>query len=244
MSSLIGEIALAYNPASFSSPFGNEVIRLENFGALEKVAPNPAFIHQNPDKEGEYTVSLANIARTQVAFKYQIRPDNAKSQAPLLIHPAFKIEANQASIIVSYSLNPFFALPGRTSITLSNVAIGLTLEGAKASGCLSKPVGTFSRERNLIYWQLGEITLTAGAAPEKLLARFATESEASSGTVEARWEISGEHAQGLGSGLAVSTQAQGEGVDPFADEAAGAAAGLWKEVKGMRKVVSGAYASK
>ena len=245
-SSLTGEIALAYNPADFSSPFGTENIRLENFSSLEKVAPNPAFINQTPDKEGEYSVNLSNIAKTQVAFKYQVRLDDKGSQAPLLVAPAFKIEANQFSVIVAYSLNPTFVLQGKESITLSNVMLALTVEGAKATSCQSRPVGTFSREKNLIVWQLNDITLTTGAAPEKMLARFATESEAKSGSIEARWEITGENAQALGSGLNVSVQGQAnDGSDPFADEsAAGAPGARWKPVQGVKKLTSGSYSAK
>ncbi|KAK4947105.1 Suppressor of Profilin deletion [Elasticomyces elasticus] len=247
-SSLIGEIALAYNPTNTSSPSGTENIRLEHFASLEKVAPNPAFITQTPDKTGEYTLNLANLSKTQVAFKYQVRADDAGSQAPMLIAPAFKIEPTQASIIVSYSLNSAFNLHGRDSITLSNVMLALTLEGARATGCQSRPVGTFSRERNLIFWPLGDVTLKAGAAPEKLLARFATESEASSGSVEVRWEITGENAIGLGSGLSISVQGQAGGStedDPFADDdAVGGLTAVWKGVVGMKKLASGAYTAK
>ncbi|KAK5124530.1 hypothetical protein LTR85_001747 [Meristemomyces frigidus] len=250
-SSLIGEIALAYNPADLSTPFGSENIRLENFASLEKVAPNPAFITQGPNKEGEYAVNLPNLAKTQVAFKYQVRSDDAGSQAPLLVAPAFKIEPTQASIIVAYSLNPGFNMHGREQVTLSGVMLALTLEGAKATGCLSKPVGTFSREKNLMWWQLGDVTLRAGAAPEKLLARFTTDSEASNGSVEARWEITGENAQGLGSGLTLSIQSQShsggasDGADPFADdEAASGLMSVWKGVQGVRKLMSGAYSAK
>ncbi|TKA83686.1 hypothetical protein B0A55_00264 [Friedmanniomyces simplex] len=241
-SSLIGEIALAYNPRSSSAPSGPENIRLEQFSSLEKVAPNPAFITQTSGREGEYTLNPANLSKTQVAFKYQIRAHDAGSQAPMLISPAFKIEPNQASIIVSYSLNNAFNLHGRESLTLSNVMLALTLEGAKATGCQSRPVGTFSRERNLIFWPLGEITIKAGAAPEKLLARFATESEASGGSVEARWEITGENVQGLGSGVGISVQGQtgsggGDSADPFADEdAAGGLTAVWKGVQGVKKL--------
>ncbi|KAK3116465.1 Suppressor of Profilin deletion [Teratosphaeriaceae sp. CCFEE 6253] len=247
-SSLIGEIALAYNPTTTSTPAGPEHIRLEQFSSLEKVAPNPAFITQTPGKDGEYALNLANLSKTQVAFKYQIRTDDAASQAPLLIAPAFKIESAQASIIVSYSLSPAFNLHGRESVTLSNVTLALTLEGAKATGCQSKPVGTFSRERNLIYWQLGEVTLRAGATPDKLLARFTTESEASSGSVEARWEVAGENVLGLGSGLGISLQSQTGGggeADPFADEDhAGGLMAVWRGVQGVKKLASGAYSAK
>ncbi|SMQ51779.1 unnamed protein product [Zymoseptoria tritici ST99CH_1A5] len=246
-SSLIGEIALAYTPTDATSPPASQTIRLDQFSRLEKVAPNPAFISQNLDKEGEYTVNLGNIAKTQIAFKYQLRHDDANTHAPLLLVPAYKIEPTQASVIVSYSLNPAFALQGRESLTLSNVLIALTLEGAKGSSCLSRPTGTFVRDKNVIYWQLGEVTLTAGAAPEKLLARFATDSEAKGGSIEARWEISGENARGLGSPLGVS-QLAGAGdssADPFADEdAVGGAATGWSGVPAVRKLINGNYVAK
>ncbi|KAK3710927.1 Suppressor of Profilin deletion [Vermiconidia calcicola] len=244
-SSMIGEIALAYNPANFSSPFGNENIRLQNFSSLEKVAPNPAFVSQSSETEGGYSINLSNLSKTQIAFKYQVRVDNSGSQAPLIVAPAFRPEANQMSIIVSYSLNPTFALNGRESITLSNVTLGLTLEGAKALKCLSKPAGTFAREKNLIFWQLNDITLRPNAAPNKLLARFTTESEASSGTVEAKWELTGENVQGFGSGITVTMPGQsgaGGGSNPFDDEDGQASS--WKAVPGVKKLASGSYLAK
>ena len=247
-SSLIGEIAMAFNPADFSTPFGSENIRLENFGMLEKVAPNPAFIGQASGKDGEYSVNLSNLSKTQVAFKYQVRLDEPGTQAPLLVAPAYKIQPTQSDVIVAYSLNPSFALHGRQSITLSNVMLALTLEGAKATACLSRPVGSFHREKNLIYWQLGDITLAPGAAPTKLLARFNTESQAATGHVECRWEISSEHAQGLGSGLSVSVQSQAggaDGSDPFADEeGASGLTAVWKGLRTVKKLTSGSYSAK
>ena len=243
-SALLGEIALAYNPTDFSSPFGSENIRLENFASLEKVAPNPAFINQTPDKEGEFSVNLSSLTKTQVAFKYQVHLDDGGSQAPLLVTPAFKIEPNQCSIIISYSLNPTFSLQGRESITLSNVMLALTVEGTKATSCLSRPVGTFSRDKNLIFWQLNDVTLAPGAAPTKLLARFAIESEAKGGSVEARWDITSENAQDLGSGIGVSIQSQdaATGSDPFSDESAPAS--KWKGIRGVKKLTSGSYLAK
>ncbi|KXS93632.1 hypothetical protein AC578_6902 [Pseudocercospora eumusae] len=236
-SSLVGEIALAYNPANFSTSLGQETIRIENFASLDKVAPNPAFIAQSSGREGEYAVNLANISRTQIAFKYQLRHEDATTHTPLLLTPAFRIEPNQASVIVSYSLHPSFSLQAE-SITFSNVTIAFTLEGSKAASCQSRPVGTFARDKNLIFWQLGDITIRPGSAPEKLLARFATESEAIGGHVEARWEVIGDGANGLGSGLAVSVHAA-DGADPFADEASS-----WKAVPTVRKLASGSYVAK
>ncbi|KAH9837460.1 Muniscin C-terminal mu homology domain [Teratosphaeria destructans] len=238
-STLVGEIALAYNPADRSTHTGAETIRLENFASLDKVAPNPAFI-SNGAKEGEYSLSLPGIAKTQVAFKYQLRSEAASAHAPLLITPAYKFEPTQASIIVSLSLNPAFNLHGRESITLSNAALALTLEGAKASSVQSKPGGTFSKEKNLIFWPLPEVVLKAGDAPTKLLARFVTDSVATGGTIDAKWEITGEQSSGLEDGLTVSVQSHG--ADPFADEEG--LTSVWKGVPGVRKLTSGTYQAK
>ena len=262
-SSVTGEVALAYNPTDFPSSSNTETIRLEQFSSLEKVAPNPAFITSVLEREGEYTVSLAHLAKTQVAFKYQLKPDpttTGSAQAPLLITLASRLEATQASIILSYTLHPAFNPHGRDAIALSNLTLALTLEGARATGCQSKPVGTFARDRNLLYWHLGDVTLKPGDTPGKLLARFATDSEASAGNVEAKWEIAGGDAQMLGSGLAVSVQSStthphphqpgGNGADPFADDDNGAAAagsglvGVWKGVRGAKRLVGGVYMAK
>jgi hypothetical protein len=246
-SSLIGEIALVYNATDFSSPFGHETIRLDNFSILDKVAPNPAFLSPTASgREGEYSVNLAGVLKTQIAFKYQLRHDDTNAQVPLLVTPAFRIEPTQTSVIVSYSLQPGFALHGRTSIKLSNVTLALTLEGATASSCMSKPVGVFSRERNTIYWQIADIVLEPGQAAQKLLARFATEGQqATGGSVDVKWDLVGENARGLGSGLGVSAQAApaaaADSSDPFADE--DAAAG-WKRVPSVAKLSSGLYVAK
>ncbi|KAF2722376.1 hypothetical protein K431DRAFT_284066 [Polychaeton citri CBS 116435] len=239
-SSLLGEIAMAYHPTdSQSSPIVN--IRLDNFSTLERIAPNPAFISQGPEKEGEYSVNTASLSKTQIAFKYRVSADSTGSQAaPILMTPALRIEPGQTSVIVSYTLNPSFVLPqGHDSIVVSNVMLALTLEGAKPTSCQSKPVGTFSRERNLIYWQIGSVTLTPGGPAQRLLARFVTEGEAKAASIEARWEISGSDEAGVVGGSGVAVSSQSAAADPFADDDGG-----WKPISTVRKLVSGSYVAK
>lgn len=248
---VVGELALAHNPSQFSTKT-KELIRLENFQVLEKVAPNPAFIQQPlADRPGEYALDLAAIggSKPQVAFKYRVHVDDASvgRHAPLLLSANWKVESGQASAIVNYALNPGFVQSGSpsSSVTLHNVTLILYLgEGAgKATSCQSKPSGTFSKERNLIYWKLDEVTLNAGATPQKVLARFITDGEAKPGKIEARWELSREREieAVVGSGLAVSSLGEG-GPDPFSDalNVSGAAA-AWKEVTSKRKLMAGSY---
>ncbi len=250
---VIGELALAYNPVGTEIASGTENIRLGNFQVLEKVAPNPTFIIHSSDRSaGEYGVTLGNISRTAVAFKYQLHLDESSLalHAPVTFTPTWKIEPNQASVILNYSLNPSFAAGRKERIVLQNTTFIISVDGTKASACQSKPTGTFLRDRSLIYWKLGELTLEAGNQPQKLVARFTTEAEAKPGNIEARWEIGGEYVEGLGSGLnltQMSTTSEGvarssESSDPFADERAAPSPSMtWKEVPTVRKLISGKY---
>ena len=252
---VIGQVALAYNPADLTTPFGSDSIWLDNFAVLEKVAPNPAFIEQVPDAAGSYTVDLAKITRTSVAFHYQVHLDSSSlaGYAPVVLSPTWKMEASQALAMVSYSLNPQFGLGEATSVTLRNMVLIVRLDG-KATHCQTKPVGTFAREKNLIYWRLGDVTLSrdevAQQQPHQLRARFFTDGEAKPGNSEARWEMTGAGVVGLGSGLKISQKAEPEPepsdseADPFADEssaAPGATAGGWKVVPTVKRICSGTY---
>ncbi|CAD6588961.1 MAG: hypothetical protein ASARMPRED_003840 [Alectoria sarmentosa] len=244
---VIGELALQHNPSETTSQSGSESVRLENFPVLEKVAPNPTFISQTPSRSGEYSVNVSQVSRPSVAFKYQVHLEDSSlaAHAPVSIIPSWKIQPTQASVILSYAFNPAFSSPAKRSVSLKNVVVFISVENTKALSCQSKPQGIFSKERSLIYWKLGDMTLDGYAeAPQKLLARFNTEGEANPGNVEMRWEISGEAAAGLGSGLSLSQMSSREegGSDPFADEGTSSnAAGAWKEVPLHRKLISGKY---
>ncbi|KAI4228135.1 MAG: hypothetical protein L6R36_001849 [Xanthoria steineri] len=246
---VIGEVALAHNASESASSSRSENIRLENFPVLEKVAPNPTFVTQTPSRSGEYSVNLGQISRTAVAFKYQVHLEesNLAAHVPMIVTPSWKIEPGQASVIVNYSFNSAFVSPAARSVALKNVVVVVNLANNVAQACQSKPVGHFSKEKSLIYWRLGDIHLDGYAeTPQKLLARFSTDGEGQPGSVEVRWEINGEAATGLGSGLGLSQSGslkEEGGSDPFSDEssAAGSPTGAWKEVKVQRKMVSGKY---
>ncbi|KAF2687998.1 hypothetical protein K458DRAFT_295533 [Lentithecium fluviatile CBS 122367] len=251
---VIGQVALAYNPIDLSAgSFGSESIRLENFPVLEKVAPNPAFIEQVPNSPGNYTVDLSKITKTSVAFHYQVHleGDNLASFAPIILSPIWKPEATQISVLLNYSLNPIFALGDATSVTLQNLVLVLRLEpGSKAKSCQSKPAGTFSRDKGLIYWRLGDVTFSRDQPAQTMRVRFLTDSEAKPGNSEARWEITGPQALSIGSGLGVSQSAppevktEGE-ADPFADADENAPppspAPVWKPVNSVKRLSSGTY---
>ncbi|PGH09376.1 hypothetical protein AJ79_05688 [Helicocarpus griseus UAMH5409] len=145
---VVGELALAYNSATKPSSSGTELIRLNNFQILEKVAANPAFVTElghslkgkekekvisDEEKKGEYLVALSNIARSSptVAFKYQIHldPSNLSAYCPVIFNPVWNLEEFQASVIINYSINPTFvsATPS-TPITLKNLVLTVNLD--------------------------------------------------------------------------------------------------------------------
>jgi len=252
---VIGQVALAYNPIDIAAgPFGTESIRLDNFPVLEKVAPNPAFIEQSPESPGHYTVDLSKITKTSVAFHYQLHIEDSTiaTLAPIILSPAWKTEATQTSAILHYSLNPNFHLGGATSITVCGLVLVIRLEGGcKALSAQSKPPGTFSREKGLIYWRLGDVSFSKDSVAQTIRVRFFTEGEAKAGSVEARWEISGEQSLPLGSGLGVSMCApakerkQDGEADPFADideNARPASPAMeWEPVTRVKKITCGTY---
>lgn len=238
---VIGEVALTNN--SDASSEASETIRLGNFSSLDKVAPNPAFL-ANSGGVGAYNLDLVQLGRgrSQIAFKYQLSPSAtaAGSLAPILLHPQWKVEPNQTSVIVLYSLNPSFNLGGQESVTLKDMTLMLHLgEGSKASSCMSKPVGTFNKERGVIYWSLGEVTLSKATEgqPQRLLARFVTEGEARQGKLEARWTSEG--ANVLAGGDTIIEVKRGED-DPFSDAVAEKWVPLAPEAT-RKRLVAGTY---
>jgi hypothetical protein len=252
---IIGEIALGHNQQEISGEPTSVCIRMDNFSVLEKVAPNPGFISTIPDRAGDYNVSLPNIHKTSVAFKYQVHIDESNTllYAPLIVSPVWKLEPHQSSVIISWKPNPQYRRMGNATnpFTLRNSVFFVGIDGANASSCQSKPVGTFLKEKRRLAWKLGDITVDPSQAEGgKLLARFATDALARSIPVEVRWEISGEDAETVGCGLSLSVlepEAPKVEEDPFADVTAedrstsGEGSEIWTPVTTTRKIVSGKY---
>lgn len=213
-------------------------------------------MNEVPSQPGEYTLNLANIGKSAVGFKYRVHVDdsNLRSTAPLVLKPAWKPQGDKLGLVIEYQLNP--ARASSASTTINNLVLVANYTGAKATGCQTKPTGTHMKEKSLIYWRLGDVTLTNDGTWQKVVARL-TGSEGAApqpGLLEARWEISSSVGD-IGSGLGVSRLDTGgrlkEESDPFADESAATPttatseeSGSWVHVQGARKVVSGKYEAK
>lgn len=187
-------------------------------------------------------------------FSYRVFAEEAETPTlgrftPLLVKPAWKPTGDKLGLLLQYCLNP--ASVWTAPVTLHNVVLVATYEG-RATGAQTKPSGTHLKDKQLVYWRLGDVTLTP--EPQKIVCRIvgADGTEPMPGNIEARWEYVARPETSVGSGISISRLigAKGKGKqvaedDPFADEslAAGDAAAdpVWADVPLTRRLVSGKY---
>ncbi|PGH03739.1 hypothetical protein GX51_03883 [Blastomyces parvus] len=255
---VVGELALAYN--STTSPSSDpELIRLNNFHILEKVAANPVLATEagqsvkgkekekgsgDDERKGEYLISLPSIARPTptVAFKYQIHlnPSNLSAYCPVIFNPVWNLEEFQASVIITYSINPnFISTEPSAPITLKNLVLTVNLdlsaqedettkqprEAARATGAAMYPNtgATFRRKTSAVTWKMPELEVTT-AVDQRFLARFTTTvSGPRKGRVDAKFDVlNGNSGERLGISVQTSGHEQDKKADdPFADESLG-----------------------
>lgn len=233
-SSVLGEIAFAYNPNSDVRQ--DAKIRLENFSILEKVVANPVFA--TPEQTaGEYKLNLNNLMRSipQVVFKQSVRldPQQLDAYSPVIFEPVWKLQDFQASVIVNYRLNPSFvsAVLGE-GITLTNVRLTVNLdttptkEGtpARAVSSITYPSegARFSARRSAVTWKLPSLEVPA-EGEGRLLARFGCATPGPrAGQVNVTFEVASElGARVTGQRLGISLldeDGEKNEKDPFADE--------------------------
>ena len=204
-----------------------------------------------------FDLDLSHISKTSTGFSYRVHDDPEApalaDNVPLLIRPAWKPQGDKLGLLLQYSLNPACKLPG--PVTLHNVVFVATYEGARASGAQTKPSGTHLKDKHLVYWRVGDVTLTSDT--QKIVCRIigAEKAEPKPGHVEARWEYtptSGDDGTAPASGISVSRleETKGKGKedafadDPFADDNLSPglpAAQKWGDIPLVRKLVSGKY---
>jgi F-BAR domain only protein len=146
-------------------------ILINNFPNLEAIGPNRTFVHPvSTDKPEEFTVDLSHISsKSSVAFTYRVHIDdsNVTTQGPLLLKPAWKPQGDKLALVIEYRLNPTW---GSEPVAFSNLVLVAIYQGARASGCQTKPTGTHLKEKSLVYWRLGDVALTQ--EPHKVICRF------------------------------------------------------------------------
>lgn len=102
----------------------------------------------------------------------------------------------------------------------------------------------------MVYWRLGDVTLSPGADWQKIVCRVVGEqgAEPKPGNIEARWEFSPPMDAEASQTISLSRLEEGKNKevestddDPFADAASSAAEGKWVDVPVVRKLLSGRY---
>jgi F-BAR domain only protein len=287
--SIAGEIAFVSNhsddnmfksesPTTFSStrmtntPPARETIRINNFPNLERIGPNRIFVQNaSLDQPDQFYLELSHIQKTSTAFSYRVFAPEGNSasalgkHAPLLLTPLWKPQGDKLGLLLQYQLNPDSNLTG--PVILRNLALVATYDG-RASGAQTKPSGTHLKDKHLVYWRLGDTTLTRGDAPQKIVCRIvgAEGTAPTPGHVEARWECIAPPSSiddddefppvALASGISISRLGEPKGKgkiptpadDPFSDEGSSGTPPQeeqsWVDVPLARKLISGKYESR
>lgn len=216
----------------------------------------------------EFTLDLSHIPpkTATTGFTYRVHAEEPTSDlathCPLLIKTAWKPAGDKLGLLLQYKVNPKF-LHNSKPVVLKGVTFVATYQGARASGVQTKPTGTHLKNKQLIYWRLGDVTLHPDKDWQKIVCRIigAETAEPTPGVLEARWEyqsspVPGE--DGGHGGISISRRAEAKGKekatdagddgdDPFADESAAVASPKpvhWSDIPLVRKLVSGKYEAK
>ncbi|KAK6905319.1 hypothetical protein I203_106146 [Kwoniella mangroviensis CBS 8507] len=178
-----GEIHLSLRPSYQQPTTGPIHIRLTSFERLEKIAPNPAYLAQVPDKPGEYflnsevlTSATANSKNPNndkgtLLFKYvvHVQPGKEGSNAPLILDPAFLCKEGETRMILHYRLNDLSPIQQLSNVSFS----ALFAPGPSVSNVQAKPAGgVWSPSQRRMTWKLDNITSNQES---KIIAKFVTE---------------------------------------------------------------------
>ncbi|WRT63758.1 uncharacterized protein IL334_000683 [Kwoniella shivajii] len=179
---ITGEIHLSLRPSYNQTTSGPIHIRLTSFEQLEKIAPNPAYLAQVPDRPGEYFLNSEVLAsatskpstsdKGTLLFKYvvHVQPSKENIIAPLILDPAFLCKDGETRMILNYKLSETSQIG-----ELSNVSFVAQFgPGPSVSNVQAKPAGgIWSPSNRRMTWKLDE-SLNNG----KIIAKFISESGA------------------------------------------------------------------
>ncbi|KAF8932339.1 hypothetical protein BGZ47_011444 [Haplosporangium gracile] len=165
------------------------LLRLDQLQSLDKHVPNPAYLSPKEGVEGAYWVNLEALSQAMqqngvgqghgvVVLKYQVKTteeDARQKMVPLMIHPAWKCEAHQTSLLINYKANALCKLSQTQQgnhVHLSEVSFLVPVSG-DVTNVQSRPTGVWNSESTKMFWDVDNVTMSSTAPePHKLLARF------------------------------------------------------------------------
>lgn len=222
---VVGEIAFCFIgdiPKSINLQLAN--------APFSKVLVNPAYIAENAHGESKnFTLfNLNQINLTTVGgIKYMVN----NVAPPVVVEPIWKFEPNQASVLIS--------IRSALSVTLSNVLLMTSIEGADSESAATKPQGSFNREKNRITWNLPQpLMFHPGSEEVKIIARFKTNGLAREKSTQLRFTINDSgNSKEVGCKLDLSFLPE---ADPFASDDH---FDQWQQVPYLKTIMSGKYSS-
>ncbi|KAG0270721.1 hypothetical protein BGZ95_001602 [Linnemannia exigua] len=165
------------------------LLRLDQLQSLDKHVPNPAYLSPKEGTEGTYWVNLEALSQAMqqngvgqghgvVVLKYQVKTteeDARQKMVPLMVHPAWKCESHQTSLLINYKANAHCKLSQAYSegnVHLSEVSFLVPVSG-DVTNVQSRPTGIWNSESSKMFWDVDNVTMSSTAPePHKLLARF------------------------------------------------------------------------
>lgn len=231
-SQLIGEIALNYVAnTAMNTPLPIEVnLKVPRADSFGKVMLNQAFLERVDPENFKINPQFID-GRTLGAVKYSMKDP----VTPIVIHPVWRFEPHQASVVLTLKFSP--SVPQNvTELVLEDLVVFVSIDGAETTSALSKPQGSFSKEKKRIIWRFKEPVTLQRDGEERLIARFLTDQTAheSEKGVVAKFIIhdEGSAQTGVGSDIAMEYQEVDEN-NPFG--------GSWNSVSAIRTVAAGNY---
>lgn len=236
-SQLVGEIALNYVKNTVMNtplPAGLE-LKITNSSKFSRVILNQAFMEKVGDDIFKVNPQFID-SRTLGAVKYSI--DNPI--VPITVHPVWKFEPHQASVVLTVKMSPL--VPSSISeIILDDFMIMVNISGPETTSALSKPQGTFSKEKKRITWKFKEpLVVKRSDEVTKFIGRFMTDGQASEPEdgVMAKFVIR-EHSKSDDSSINVLGSATSLEVQEFDVE--NPFGGEWQSIRTNRTLTSGNY---
>ncbi|GAV54236.1 hypothetical protein ZYGR_0AK07380 [Zygosaccharomyces rouxii] len=231
-SQLIGELALNYiSNHAMNTPLPIEInLKIDKASSFSKMVLNQAFI-QRTEPEFFKVNPLFIDGRTLGAVKYSMN----NPSPPVTIQPVWRFEPHQASVVLTIKFSPTVPLEV-SELVLEDVAVFVSIAGAETDSALSKPQGSFSKEKKRIAWRFKEPLVLRRNGEERLIARFITDRTASESEngVSTKFIIRGQGPRegDIGSGISLRAQDLDEN-NPFG--------GPWDLVNCTRTLTAGNY---
>ncbi|GMM35208.1 Syp1 protein [Saccharomycopsis crataegensis] len=180
---IIGEVAMTYfadQMASSPPPPQSYLKLIDSQNVIEKLIPNHSFLEAIdveglPVSEKCFKQNLSQISnRTLGGLKYLV----SSADSPIVILPIWRFEPHQASCMIGIKLSDsvLAKLGDDDLVQLDDFVLSIALEdGVEIQSAMSRPSGTFNKEKRRITWKYTEpIVLSKTHGEDKIVARFMT----------------------------------------------------------------------